>query len=425
MALLSVATAAIPVAAGVSEPGSDDAVARQLREEILAKGLSFEVAPSPVTELELDEICGLRIPQRWWQTAQTLEQGSPELALPSSFDWRDYGVVTPVKNQGACGAGWAFVTVAALESRILIDNGPVTDLSEQYLVSCNDDGWGCNGGWFAHDYHVKDGAVYESCRPYTASDDPCLCECSHPYKAAAWYYVSGSSSVPSTDAIKNAIYSHGPVVCAVYADSAFQYYSGGIFDGTASGQANLAVLLVGWDDPGGYWILKNCWGTGWGESGYMRIAYGSQQIGYAANYLGGSVSGSWPADDDCGGGCTATMTTSDEALSALNALVQECRPGSRIALVDRITREHQLEISRIMARSAPVRHLVQRGLWTNLLAVQKLSGGQQGIRLDTTDLLMAVELARASASPSLARDLNLLEEALHQLNGEPSAELQR
>jgi len=70
-------------------------------------------------------------------------------ALPSSYNWCDLGGCTPVRDQGACGSCWAFGTVGPLESAILIEDGFSKDLSEQWLVSCNTDGWGCNGGWWA------------------------------------------------------------------------------------------------------------------------------------------------------------------------------------------------------------------------------------------------------------------------------------
>jgi len=415
----------LPLALTASAASSqEDAVLQQLRADIQAKGLTYEVAANPATKYSIDQICGLNPPDKWWVEAPTQEmQTSGLLGLPTAYDARDYGLVSPVKNQGSCGSCWAFSTVEALESRILKDGGPVTDLSEQYLVSCNDDGWGCNGGWFAHDYHVKDGAVYESCRPYTASDTACQCTCSHPYKLTGWYYINGQNSVPSTDSIKNAIYNYGPVACAVYVDSGFQYYSSGVFNGTASGQVNHAVFLVGWNDAGGYWIMKNSWGTGWGESGYMRIAYGSQLIGYAANYLTGSTSGSWPADSDCSGGCTAGMTTNTEALTTLMGLVNDNPKSANLSIINRITRDHEKEIEGIMARNTMARHLVQRGLWTNLGAIQTLAKSGASSQLDMSDFLRAIDYVKPQASPQLARDLDQLELVLTQLDSQPSSEL--
>jgi len=95
------------------------------------------------------------------------------LALPTEWDWRDAGIVTGVRNQGSYGSCWAFGTVSVMESAIAKAGGQLTDLSEQFLVSCNKDGWG-NGGLTAHKYHddtlgiaqTAIGAVLEADKPY-------------------------------------------------------------------------------------------------------------------------------------------------------------------------------------------------------------------------------------------------------------------
>jgi len=214
------------------------------------------------------------------------------LGLPSSFDWRTQGKVTSVKNQGACGSCWAFGTVGVMESAILRAGGPTTDLSEQYLINCNNDGYSCNGGWWAHDYHknkyispqTQAGAVLESALPYKASNGSCSQAYSHPYRLTSWASIAGYS-VPSVDQIKNAIYNYGPVAVAVCVGNAFQAYSGGVFSTNECSKVNHAVVLTGWDDSTQSWIMKNSWGTSWGESGYMRIRWGISQIGYAASYV--------------------------------------------------------------------------------------------------------------------------------------------
>ena len=81
---------------------------------------------------------------------------------------------------------------------------------------------------------------------------------------------------------------YGPVAASVYVGSAFQAYRGGIFNTTQNGQVNHGVVLVGWDDAqgtNGVWILRNSWGVGCSERGYMRIDYGTSQVGYAATYI--------------------------------------------------------------------------------------------------------------------------------------------
>jgi hypothetical protein len=223
--------------------------------------------------------------------------GASITALPTAYNACPGGTTagcTLVKDQGNCGSCWAFGTVGPLEQAIRIQDGVSRDLAEQYLVSCNTDGWGCDGGFWAHDYHewkypageLGPGAVYESDFPYTATNASCNPPHTHYETIADWVYIGNDSSVPSTAAIKQAIYDHGPVSAAVCVNSAFQSYTGGVFN--PSGwcfSINHAIVLVGWDDSVGAWILRNSWGPDWGEDGYMRIAYGKSYVGYSANYV--------------------------------------------------------------------------------------------------------------------------------------------
>jgi len=122
----------------------------------------------------------------------------------------------------------------------------------------------------------------EAWYPYMGMETPCTGETiSKPYK------VTCSHSVENTvDAIKQAIYDHGPVICGVAADDAFWAYRSGIYDGEGAPQRNHVVMLVGWDDNDGYgyWILRNSWGLWWGEEGYMRIRYGAAKVGVGCKW---------------------------------------------------------------------------------------------------------------------------------------------
>jgi len=215
-------------------------------------------------------------------------------SLPSSFNWCDQGICPPVRDQGQCGSCWAFGTVAPLEALIKLKDGQTKDVSEQYLVSCNSEGWGCDGGWWAHDYHINKvppgepsaGAVYEAEFPYVAKDVACGSPHNHYETLMSWSYVGTSSGVPSVSAIKEAIYTYGPVPAAVCVNRPFQSYQGGVFSSRWScRQINHAITLVGWDDAQGVWILRNSWGPNWGEGGYMRIKYGQNSVGYGANFV--------------------------------------------------------------------------------------------------------------------------------------------
>ncbi len=257
-----------------------------------------ELVETQMTDFNFEDLCGFNPPDEWWQDANFYFLKTTADGPPSSFDWRDHGGVTPVQNQGSCGSCWAFGTVAPLESAILIKEGITVDLSEQWLVSCNRDGWDCGGGWWAHDYHQWKtgecggfGAVFENDFPYSGSNEPCYGPYDHPYILEDWAYVGSQGSVPSTNAIKQAILDYGPVSAAVKASSGWDNYDGSyVYNDHAYGSVNHAVTIVGWDDSmgsDGAWIIKNSWGTNWGDNGYMYIEYGCSSIGYSACFVNG------------------------------------------------------------------------------------------------------------------------------------------
>jgi len=261
----------------------------ELRARGAREGWTFTVGENSATARSLRELCGLVEPENWREGA-TFDPCRPRRALPTAFDWRTYGSCTPVRNQRSCGSCWAFATVGPLECNILRLDGRSVDLSEQWLVSCNRAGWSCDGGWFAHGYHLAapdpcggSGAVLESDFTYTARDELCECPYPHAYHIAGWAYIEDALENPA--AIKQAILDYGPVSVAVHVNSAFHSYVGGIFNDCQGGTVNHAVVLVGWDDTDGVWIMRNSWGSGWGEGGYMRIVYGCSRIGYAACYV--------------------------------------------------------------------------------------------------------------------------------------------
>jgi len=263
------------------------------------KGWTFIVDKNPATNYSIDQLCGLVEPENWLVDAR-FNPCTPGDELPDYFNWNELGGCTPVKNQGVCGACWAFATVAVLESNILIKDHCFEILSEQWLVSCNQDGWDCFGGWFAHDYHWwktdsygGTGAVFEAEFPYIGFGASCDGPYEHYYKIDDWAYIGSEQGIPPVDSIKQAILDYGPVSTAIYATTAMRTYTGGIFNDCESGEVNHAVVIVGWDDHAldeygqehSVWIVRNSWGPGWGEDGYMRIPYNCSSIGYAANYI--------------------------------------------------------------------------------------------------------------------------------------------
>lgn len=211
-------------------------------------------------------------------TAQAPVTGSS----PATLDWRanNGNFVTPVRDQGACGSCWAFAAAAALESRYLItSNRPGHDLnlSEQVLVSCSGAGT-CNGGYisFASDYLRDSGLPLEPCYPYLAANGTCADACANwqatGYRISGWRYVTTSTA--TVTALKAALTTYGPLVTTMVVYSDFYAYNSGIYSRTSTTrEGGHAVLLVGYDDTNHCFIVKNSWGTGWGESGFFRIAY--------------------------------------------------------------------------------------------------------------------------------------------------------
>ena len=261
--------------------------------DIVNEFLTIEEYDNIAEVFPIDQLCGLVEPEDWYVGAM-FDPCSPRGDLPDFFDWREEcpGGLPSVKNQGSCGSCWAFGTIAPLECNIKIKDGVEVDLSEQWLVSCNQNGYSCSGGWWCHDYFMENGAtdpcggsgaVLEEYFPYTATNAPCNCPYPHDYFIEDWAYVGDPNGVATVDQIKQAIYDYGPVSVAVCVNTAFHDYAGGVFSGPTCSNINHAVALVGWDDnqgTNGVWFLRNSWGPGWGESGYMKIEYGVCDVGY-------------------------------------------------------------------------------------------------------------------------------------------------
>lgn len=227
---------------------------------------------------------GLVIPENW---ASKAHFSSPFLGeqLPAAYDWRKVAVLPPIKNQGQCGSCWAFASTAAFQDQIAIHQGGVQDLAEQELVDCESGSYGCSGGFFAFDYQVDNGQTFTKNFPYHAADTACRVNgLPHDFKAVKWGYVGDGQTQPSTEQIKAQILATGPVAVTVCANNKFMNYTKGVLSG-GSCQTNHMTVLEGWDDSTGSWIMRNSWGTAWGEKGYMRIKYGSNSIGEMAAWV--------------------------------------------------------------------------------------------------------------------------------------------
>lgn len=194
----------------------------------------------------------------------------------TSVDWTGK-LTTPVKDQGYCGSCWAFSATEQIESDSIRTLGQSTNslLSPEQITQCDKTSYGCGGGWTEHAYnYVKStgGLESNSDYPYTSSNgvtgvchsDPSL------YKID----VNSYTTIKGETNMANYMLSTGPLSVCLDASS-WNSYKGGIM--TQCGhQVDHCVQAVGVDTSSvnGYWKVRNSWGTSWGESGYIRLAYG-------------------------------------------------------------------------------------------------------------------------------------------------------
>ena len=215
-------------------------------------------------------------------------------AAPTSYDWRNQGRVSPIKDQASCGSCWAFATVANLEGLYYAKKGVMKTFSEQMLVDCDTQDSGCNGGLMQYAFNwlkSNGGIMYDTDYPYVGVEQTCKSD----KTKYADFKVTGYKKLGSTwstwscvdeDEIKEFLYETGPLAVALNADY-LSSYTGGIVDYTSSkcpySGINHAVTMVGYGTDSSssmdYWIVKNSWGKDWGESGYFRIRRGNGTCG--------------------------------------------------------------------------------------------------------------------------------------------------
>jgi len=205
-------------------------------------------------------------------------------------------MMTSIKYQGTCGSCWTFTSAAVFEAAIKITYNQEMDLSEQNILDCSKSKSGvkagsCDGGWYGYvfEHFSINPMVTEAANPYKGKNQTCIKVSATNYKVASWAFVKPDGGIPSVDELKKAIVTHGPIAACVKVTESFQSYAGGIFDEHAVTSSprdiNHAITIVGWDDSKKSWLLKNSWGTGWGESGYMWIEYGCNNIGYGSCWV--------------------------------------------------------------------------------------------------------------------------------------------
>ena len=219
----------------------------------------------------------------------------------ASYDLRTLGRVTPVKDQNPYGTCWSFASLGSLESCLL--PGETRDFSEDNMILTNGFDYDFsvgpynNGGTYLMStaYLVRwSGPVNESEDAYGDHYTPAMLVPSKHVQDVSWFAPRATAN--DNDNVKSAVSTYGGVYAAMYMDGSSSYYNATTHayyynGGSPTNQTNHAVLIVGWDDsypasrfasppPGsGAFIVKNSWGTGWGESGYFYVSYYDTEFG--------------------------------------------------------------------------------------------------------------------------------------------------
>ena len=252
----------------------------ELQQQIRSRGYRWEAGMTGISDLspaEFERMLGARVPVDEVLITAAAPSSGTATDLPARWDWREMDAVTPARLQGVCGSCWAFAAAGALEALLRIYDDRNLDISEQQALDCNRDGYGCDGGWMTGAYRVwsLDGAQLESALPYRGDDGrPCPSDLPPAVSSVA----SWTASASDRESIKRALLV-GPVASAMHVYPDFQHYAGGVYEHEGVDPINHAVLLVGWDDSLGAWIIKNSWGRSWGKDGFAYVAYDACRLG--------------------------------------------------------------------------------------------------------------------------------------------------
>ncbi|GMI55305.1 hypothetical protein ScalyP_jg4996 [Parmales sp. scaly parma] len=289
-------------AANVKENSRKNAILR-------SKGKDEIHGITKFSDLEQAEFASMYLGGNWeakdFPELTKFDGNFPVRATPEgAYNLADDNLVTAVKDQAQCGSCWAFSATETIESAWAMAGNPITEFSPQQIVSCDvgNGDYGCSGGMpsTAFEYVISAGGMAtEEAYPYTSLTGV-TGDCTSPLPeltggtVTTWAYAqdpcigSAAACVEDSEAIASAIKSFGGISIAVDASS-FNSYQGGVMTAdSCHSEPNFldhAIQIIGWDTTGDtpYWIVRNSWAEGWGESGLVRMEMGTNTCGLA-NY---------------------------------------------------------------------------------------------------------------------------------------------
>lgn len=283
-----------------------------LLDELNSVQTSWRAAPNSLNVSSFADFLpragGLKSTLLWRPPAAevTAKDATMASSLPSSWDWRNVdgiNFVSPIRDQGVCGSCYAFASMALLEARIrlLTNNTQRPVFSPQDVVECSDYSQGCGGGFpylVAGKYAQDFGAVPESCNPYKGRDGSCTTSvvCPQRFYSTNYRYVGKFYGGCNEPRMREALIKRGPIAVSFQVYTDFVHYGGGVYHHVKTSAhssavsdagfdpfelTNHVVLIVGYGTEKAtgvpYWIVKNSWGTGWGEEGFFRIRRGTDE----------------------------------------------------------------------------------------------------------------------------------------------------
>lgn len=224
-------------------------------------------------------------------------------ALPEYFDWRDFypQCFYAPYNQGDCGSCYSFSATFSLESRMCIKGKGLYSyrLSQQDIISCDNNNNKCFGDTIVNTYKYLEnyGTCSYDCKPYVSGNltiPPCSYSCSNRFEPFIRYRALKGSfwASNSIDDIKANLYSYGPLstFMQTYEDMSL-FKSNGVYEHKYGKQTDYhAIVIIGWGKDKirnrEYWIIRNSWGTDWGDNGYFKVYFNDMEIN---SYVCGSL----------------------------------------------------------------------------------------------------------------------------------------